>query len=205
MEFSWSILLQIVLIGVGLAMDAFAVSICDGLSITDINKKRGVFIALVFGLMQGIMPLIGYFIGSLFFEYIKNFDHWIAFVLLLLIGGKMVFDGIKGLVKPETCEPQKFKISQILIQGVATSIDALAVGITLNGVLIFSGTCMDWANIYTEVLLIAVITFAISLIGILLGGEISKLLHGKYSIAEIIGGVILIAIGTKILIEHLLS
>lgn len=205
MIFNWSIFLQIILIGVSLAMDAFAVSICDGLSITNLNGKRRVFISVVFGLMQGIMPLIGYYLGSLFYEYIKNFDHWIAFVLLLLIGGKMLYDGIKDLVKPEECKPETFKVSKILLQGLATSIDALAIGITLNGVLVYTGTSFDWANIYFEVTLIIIVTFGISLVGILLGGVITKLLHGKYSIAEIIGGVILIAIGAKILIEHLIG
>jgi putative Mn2+ efflux pump MntP len=204
MVFDWSVFFQIVLIGISLAMDAFAVAICDGLSIVNLNNKRRIFIAVVFGLMQGIMPLIGYYIGSLFYEYIKNFDHWIAFALLALIGGKMLYDGIKGLVKPETCTPEQFKVSKVLFQGLATSIDALAIGITLNGIYMFTGSGFDWSNIYFEALIIIVITFVISLIGILLGGGITKLLRGKYSIAEIIGGAILIAIGTKILIEHLI-
>ncbi len=203
MEF-WSALIQVVLIGIALAMDAFAVSICDGLSITDLNNKKRVFISSTFGIMQGLMPLIGYFVGALFYQYIKDFDHWIAFGLLLIIGGKMVFDGIKALVKPEQSEPKTFSYKEVLVQGIATSIDALIVGITLNSISfgLIGSNNFDW-SIFIEVLIIAVITFTISLVGILLGGGINKLLHGKYEVADIIGGIILIGIGVKVVLDHM--
>ena len=127
------------------------------------------------------MPLIGYYLGSLFMSYIEAYDHWVAFGLLSIIGGLMIFEGIKGLIKPESVVPQQFKIRNILIEGVATSIDALAVGITLTTLPIF---------IVWDVLTIAGITFIIALIGVLLGQQINKLLKGKYSITNIIGGTI---------------
>lgn len=188
--------ISLFLIAIGLAMDAFAVSICDGIRINGLKKWQGIVIALTFGLFQGLMPLIGYYLGSLFMSYIEAYDHWVAFGLLSIIGGLMIFEGIKGLIKPESVVPQQFKIRNILIEGVATSIDALAVGITLTTLPIF---------IVWDVLTIAGITFIIALIGVLLGQEINKLLKGKYSITNIIGGTILIALGIIILIEHLLA
>lgn len=188
--------ISLFLIAIGLAMDAFAVSICDGIRINGLKKWQGIVIALTFGLFQGLMPLIGYYLGSLFMSYIEAYDHWVAFGLLSIIGGLMIFEGIKGLIKPESVVPQQFKIRNILIEGVATSIDALAVGITLTTLPIF---------IVWDVLTIAAITFIIALIGVLLGQQINKLLKGKYSITNIIGGTILIALGIIILIEHLLA
>lgn len=188
--------ISLFLIAIGLAMDAFAVSICDGIRINGLKKWQGIVIALTFGLFQGLMPLIGYYLGSLFMSYIEAYDHWVAFGLLSIIGGLMIFEGIKGLIKPESVVPQQFKIRNILIEGVATSIDALAVGITLTTLPIF---------IVWDVLTIAGITFIIALIGVLLGQQINKLLKGKYSITNIIGGTILIALGIIILIEHLLA
>lgn len=188
--------ISLFLIAIGLAMDAFAVSICDGIRINGLKNWQGIVIALTFGLFQGLMPLIGYYLGSLFMSYIEAYDHWVAFGLLSIIGGLMIFEGIKGLIKPESVVPQQFKIRNILIEGVATSIDALAVGITLTTLPIF---------IVWDVLTIAGITFIIALIGVLLGQQINKLLKGKYSITNIIGGTILIALGIIILIEHLLA
>lgn len=205
MTLFWSTFLEVLLIGIGLAMDAFAVSICDGISITNLTKKKAIFISSTFGLMQGIMPIIGYFLGNLFYSYIKNFDHWVAFVLLALIGGKMLYDGIKGLVKPEESKPKVFSYKEVIVQGIATSIDALIIGITLCSMsmgLVANG--FDW-SIFVEAAIIIIVTFAISLVGIFLGGGINRLLKGKYAIAEIIGGVILIGIGVKVLLEHLLA
>ncbi|MFA5283457.1 MAG: manganese efflux pump [Bacilli bacterium] len=200
----WSLLLQIVLIGIGLAMDAFAVSVCDGLVITDLSRKKSLFISGTFGLMQGIMPIIGFFIGTLFYQYIRDFDHWIAFALLVFIGGKMAYEGIKALVRPERLEPKRFSYKEVIVQGIATSIDALAVGISLCGMSVglIDGNGFDW-SIFVEALIIIAITFSISLLGILLGGGINKIMRGKYQIAEIIGGLILISIGVKIVLDHL--
>lgn len=186
--------ISLILIAIGLAMDAFAASIVDGLRYHNTTKRHGVFVALTFGLFQGMMPVIGYFLGSLFIDKIKDYDHWVAFGLLLAIGGFMVFEGIKGIVKPESVKEKEFSWKEVILQGIATSIDALAVGITLSTFDIF---------IVYDALVITGITFVICLLGFFLGTQISKLLKGKYSIANIIGGVILIAIGVSIVIEHM--
>ncbi|HPY80037.1 MAG TPA: manganese efflux pump MntP family protein [Bacilli bacterium] len=198
-------LVAVAIIGVGLAMDAFAVSICDGITINRLTKGKATIIALTFGLMQGLMPLIGYLIGSLFYKYIESFDHWIAFGLLGFIGGKMLYEGIKSMKLCEVPVPKEFSYKKVLVQGVATSIDALMVGVTLCSMtmgLVVGG--FDY-SIFVEIGVIAVITFAICIVGILLGKVIYKLINCKYAIAEVIGGLILIGIGLKILIEHLVS
>ena len=186
--------ISLILIAIGLAMDAFAASIVDGLRYHNTTKRHGVFVALTFGLFQGVMPVIGYFLGSLFIDKIKDYDHWVAFGLLLAIGGFMIFEGIKGIIKPESVKEKEFSWKEVILQGIATSIDALAVGITLSTFDIF---------IVYDALVITGITFVICLLGFFLGTQISKLLKGKYSIANIIGGVILIAIGVSIVIEHM--
>jgi putative Mn2+ efflux pump MntP len=186
--------ISLIAIAFGLAMDAFATSIVDGLRYCNSSKRHGVIVALTFGVFQGVMPLIGYFLGSLFISYIEAYDHWVAFALLLLIGGLMIFEGVKGIVKPESVEEKEFSLKEVLFQGVATSIDALAVGITLATLNIF---------IVWDALVITGITTAVCLVGFFLGKVISKALKGRYSIANIIGGVILIAIGVSIVIEHM--
>lgn len=181
-------------IALGLAMDAFATSIVDGLRYAKTTKRHGLYVAATFGLFQGAMPLIGYFLGSLFISHIEAYDHWVAFGLLLVIGGFMIFEGVKGIVKPEAIKEKEFSWKEVLLQGVATSIDALAVGITLSTLPIF----IAW-----DALVITGVTFLLCLLGFFLGKQISRLLKGKYSIANIIGGVILIAIGVSIVIEHM--
>lgn len=188
---SW---ISLIFIAIGLAMDAFAASIVDGLRYSKTTKRHGVFVALTFGLFQGLMPVIGYLLGSLFINYIKDYDHWVAFGLLLAIGGFMIFEGIKGIVKPESVKEKLFSWKEVIFQGVATSIDALAVGITLATFEIF---------IVWDALVITGITFVICILGFFLGKQINKLLKGKHSIANIIGGVILIGIGISIVIEHM--
>ncbi|MCR4879931.1 MAG: manganese efflux pump MntP family protein [Bacilli bacterium] len=183
------------MIAIGLAMDAFATSIVDGLRYQKAKKRHGIYVALTFGLFQGVMPVIGYFLGSLFIKQIEAYDHWVAFGLLLLIGGFMIFEGIKGIIKPESVKEKEFSWKEVFLQGVATSIDALAVGITLTTLKI---------HIAWDALTIAGITFIICIIGFFLGKQIAKLLKGKYSIANIIGGIILIAIGISIVIEHMM-
>jgi putative Mn2+ efflux pump MntP len=186
--------ISLIAIAFGLAMDAFATSIVDGLRYCNSSKRHGVIVALTFGVFQGVMPLIGYFLGSLFISYIEAYDHWVAFALLLLIGGLMIFEGVKGIVKPESVEEKEFSLKEVLFQGVATSIDALAVGITLATLNIF---------IVWDALVITGITTAVCLVGFILGKVISKALKGRYSIANVIGGLILIAIGVSIVIEHM--
>lgn len=196
----WSVLLSIVLSGISLAMDAFAVSICDGMVYRNLNKRKGITIPLTFGIFQALMPIIGFYLGMLFLEQIEAFDHWIAFALLVIIGGKMVFDGIKELKSPEEeLKPKKFSYPEVLVQGVATSIDALAVGFSLNAMLASVGNVQVWA--WISVCIIGIITFAISLGGLLIGVKVGKLFRKKASVAEIIGGAVLILIAVKIVLE----
>lgn len=200
---TFEIFISIVLTAISLAVDAFAVSVCDGMVYNDLKKRNGVLIPLTFGLFQALMPLIGFYVGMALIGYIDSFDHWIAFILLLIIGGKMIFDGIKeGRSKEEVVAKKKFTITEVLLQGVATSIDALAVGFTLNSMLEGVSSLQLWAWISVSV--IGVITFAISLTGLILGIKAGKLFKKKVFIAEIIGGLVLIAIGLKILIEGLI-
>ena len=202
------IIIQIVLLGIALSMDAFAVSVTYGLVYQGVNKKRAVFIALVFGIMQGLMPLIGYWLVELVETIVKGASQdagkimalvvtWVAFVLLLFIGGKMLFEGIKELKeKNEEKEPKIFSIKEVLLFGVATSIDALGSGVALHSGLSDNGT------VFLHVSIIICITFIISLIGVLLGNKIEKLFKGKTEITSIIGGCILILLAVWIVLSH---
>ena len=185
----------IVLLGyaVGLSMDAFAVSVCKGLAMQKANARQMAIVGLWFGGFQALMPLIGYFVGSSFAGYIESFDHWIAFALLLLIGGNMIRESFS---KDENRQDASLGFVQMLILAVATSIDALAVGIAfaLDNSFTFS--------IWTDIAVIGVTTFAISAAGIRIGSIFGTKYKSK---AEFIGGAILIAIGLKILIEGLLT
>ncbi len=192
----WLEWLQLIFIAIGLAMDAFAVAVCNGIRIKNIKLWQGIVIALTFGVFQGLMPTIGYFLGDTFMSYIEDYDHWVAFALLDGIGLWMIFEGIKDIIKKEEEKEIKFNIWTILFQGIVTSIDAFAVGITLTGYEIF----IAW-----DALVIFGITFVIGFIGVILGKQINKLLKGKYSIANIIGGLILVALGIYIVIEHSLA
>ena len=126
---TFGIILSVFLSGISLSMDAFAVSICDGMIYRDLTKRKAVLMPLTFGLFQALMPIIGFYVGMAFLQYIEAFDHWIAFAILLIIGGKMIFDGIEELRSPvEEITLKKFSLAEVLIQGVATSIDALACG-----------------------------------------------------------------------------
>lgn len=206
---TFEILIQIFLLGIALAMDAFAVSVTDGLTYTDINKKKSFFIAGVFGFMQGFMPLVGYWIIEIVYiiaseasgnksgEIMGNIVTWTAFALLLFIGGKMLIEGIIELrKKDEEKEPKKFIVKEVLLFGLATSIDAMAAGVTLHAGL------SNNATIWLHVGIIAVITFGISLIGLFLGKAILKLFKGKYEITVVIGGIILILLAVWVVVSH---
>lgn len=204
------IIAQILLLGLALSMDAFAVSITDGLIYVDLNKKKAFFIAGVFGLMQGLMPLIGYFLVELVVLIVGEASAgsagaimakivtWTAFSLLLFIGGKMLFEGIASLRKTEAREPKSFSYKEVLLFGIATSIDALGSGVALHSGL------SDNRTIFLHASIIIAITFGMSLIGVFLGGRIEKLLKGKYEITNIIGGVILLCLAVWIVLEHYL-
>ena len=200
----WFLVLQVVLFGVSLALDAFAVSITDGMCYNKLTKGKAITIPITFGIFQAIMPLAGYFLVMLFANSINSFDqfdHYVAFALLLIIGGKMILDGIKELKSTEeTVKVKKFFYPEVLLQGVATSIDALAVGVTM-------GTMEGVTNynIFWLVAIIGVITFTISLVGLIIGVKIGKLFKNKTGIAEILGGLVLVAIGIKILVEGIIA
>ena len=179
---------ELLLIAVGLSMDAFAVSICKGLSVKKVGPKHAVLAGLYFGGFQFLMPLIGYLLGFKFEHLITSVDHWIAFVLLALIGGNMIKDAFS---KDEEKFSDDFGFKTMLLMAVATSIDALAVGIT------FAFLEVD---IVPAAALIGVTTFIFSAAGIYIGNAFGAKYKSK---AELAGGVILILIGLKILLEHL--
>lgn len=197
----WVLVLQVLLLGVSLAMDAFAVSITDGMCYSNLNKGKGVAIPITFGLFQAAMPLGGYFLGYLIMDYIDAFDHFVAFGLLLIIGGKMILDGIKeSRGNQEELKLKTFNYGEVLVQGVATSIDALAVGFSMLAM-----TGITNSNVFGFVSIIGAVTFAISLGGVIIGVKIGKLFKNKAHIAEIIGGLVLVAIGLKIMIEGIIA
>lgn len=182
-------IVELLLIAVGLSMDAFAVSVCKGLSTQKLKPTHYLIIGAWFGGFQALMPLIGYFFGSTFEKYITSFDHWIAFVLLALIGGNMLKEGFS---KDEENVDPSFSFKTMLVLALATSIDALAVGVTF--------ALLPDVNIVAAVSLIGCVTFALSAVGL----KVGNIFGTKYkSKAEIAGGVILILIGLKILLEHL--
>lgn len=182
---------EILLIGVGLSMDAFAVAICKGLNMRKVNKAYCFMIALFFGGFQAFMPLLGWILGRQFEKYITAVDHWIAFGLLVFLGGKMVLDARKEEPEEEVKMDCKLDIKELFLLSIATSIDALAVGITFAFLNV---------SILPAVTLIGCTTFLLSVVGVFIG----NIFGSKYkSKAELLGGVILILIGLKILLEHL--
>ena len=181
-------LLELFLLAVGLSMDAFAVAICKGLSMEKLNKKHAVIIGLYFGIFQALMPSIGYLLGSRFQQAITAYDHWIAFILLALIGGNMIKESTDH--EAESCTPS-VDFKEMMILAVATSIDALAVGVTFAFLQV---------SIIPAVSFIGVVTLIISVMGVKVGNVFGSRYKSK---AEFTGGLILILIGLKILIEHL--
>lgn len=186
-------IVELILTAIGLSMDAFAAAICKGLNMQKLNHKQAAIIALFFGGFQGLMPFIGWVLGKQFETYITDFDHWIAFVLLGFIGGKMIFEALKGVDEDE-CDCGCFDIKDVFVLAIATSIDALAVGIT------FATLKMQLAETGLAVLLIAAVTFGFSYAGVAIGNRFGARFKSK---AELAGGVILVLIGLKILLEHL--
>ncbi|MDO4314504.1 MAG: manganese efflux pump MntP family protein [Oscillospiraceae bacterium] len=186
-------IVELFLIGVGLSMDAFAVAICQGLCMPKINWRHGVTIALFFGGFQALMPFTGWLLGSQFAGYIQSFDHWVAFILLVLIGGNMVREALS----PEEVEAvacavdAKLDYKQLFLMAVATSIDALAVGVTFAFLEV---------TIVPAITLIGCTTFCISLAGVVVGNFFGARYKKR---AEVIGGIILVLLGVKILLEHL--
>ena len=182
--------LELLLIAIGLSMDAFSVSICKGLTTKRFSWRMALVCGLWFGFFQALMPIIGYFLGSQFARFIESVDHWIAFGLLVLIGANMIREAV--------CDDQEegkdngaIDFKTMLLLAIATSIDALAVGVSL--------ACIQ-VKLWSSVLIIGIITFLFSVLGV----KIGNVFGSKYEkSAGIIGGIILILIGLKILLEHL--
>lgn len=186
-------LVEFLLLGVGLAMDAFAVSICKGLAMRKVNKKQAVVIALFFGGFQAIMPIVGWFLCKGFQNYIEAFDHWIAFALLAFIGMKMIIETLSEKeedVVVEKMDPP-LDMKEMLMLAIATSVDALAVGISL--------AALD-RPIVESATIIGVVTFIISIVGVYIGNFFGNRYKKR---AELAGGIILVLIGVKILCEHM--
>lgn len=181
-------ILEIIIIAIGLAMDAFAVSICKGLSMKKMSWKKGLIIGGYFGFFQALMPLIGYLLGIGFQDKVTGIDHWIAFILLGIIGINMIKE---ALSKKEEEKNDSVNFKEMIVLAIATSIDALAVGITMAFLEV---------NIALAITIIGIITFAISIIGVKIGNIFGNKYEKK---AEFAGGVILILMGIKILLEHL--
>ncbi len=187
------LVVELILLGVGLSADAFAVSVCKGLAVGKVKPRQMITVGLWFGGFQALMPTIGYYLGHYALEFIENFDHWIAFVLLALIGVNMIRESFSD--EDETLEEHgndPFAPKEMAVLAVATSIDALAVGIAL--------AMMQTYSIGVAASVIGAITFVLSAIGLRIGA----IFGDKYKkSSEIAGGIILILIGIKILLEHL--
>jgi putative Mn2+ efflux pump MntP len=182
-------LLSTLAIAVGLALDAFAVAVCSGLATPRVRPGQAATMAAFFGGFQLAMPVVGWLAGLGLRDLIQTWDHWLAFALLLGVGGKMVVDGCRA----NSCEtrPDPFRLGTLLVLALATSIDALAVGLTFS---------LLAASIVLPVLVIGAVTFGLSLAGVYAGRRFGDVLGGK---VEVVGGVLLVGIGVKILLEHL--
>ena len=185
-------ILELFLIGVGLSMDAFAVAICQGLCMPKLNLRHGAIIALFFGGFQALMPFLGWVLGSQFANYIQNIDHWVAFVLLALIGGNMIREALSLEDEETSCAVDyRLDYKQLFLMAIATSIDALAVGVTFAFLRVM---------IVPAITLIGCTTFCLSLVGVVVGNFFGARYKRR---AEFTGGVILVLLGLKILLEHL--
>lgn len=182
---------ELLLLSLGLATDAFSVSVCKGLSMKKIDCKGTFITALFFGVFQAVMPVIGYFLGSRFEKFINTYSHWIAFILLGFIGGKMIFEVIRGDGENETVPEYRLDIKELFILAVATSIDALAVGVIFVA---------QKTNLLFSVGIIGAVTFIICLMGVAAGNRFGSKYEKK---AEFAGGVVLLLIGAKILLNGL--
>ena len=180
--------LTVVLLGIGLAMDAFAVSVCKGMAMGRFTVRAGAIIGLWFGFFQFLMPLIGFYLGQSFHSMISDYDHWIAFGLLAFIGLNMIRESLSD--DDEELDAD-IGIATMIVLAVATSIDALAVGITF---------AMDGTDILLPVIVIGAVTMVLSVIGVKIGSKVGSSFGRR---AELLGGLILIGIGLKILLEHL--
>lgn len=185
-------LLSIIILAIGLAMDSFAVSVSQGLLMTRFRIRRAFLIALLFGFFQALLPVIGWLLGLRVADFIQDFDHWIAFALLIVIGSKMIWES-SALCNKKTEKFHSASFATLLVFAVATSIDAFAIGLSFSIIGI---------TIITPVIIIGIITFIFSYSGVFIGSKVGHIAESKI---EALGGIIIIAVGIKILIEGLLS
>lgn len=194
------------LLGLGLSMDCLALSIGDGLAYKDLKKWQAFFIAFIYALFQALFPMVGFFLGSTFIDKIEPWHLLLSFLLLAFIGGKMIYDGIHGMVHPEEKKPEQFKVGSVLLQGVADSIDAFAAGITINATL--NGANPDAVPLWETFACLGIIglcTFVVSLVGVFAGKGINKLLKGRYEIANLLGGLVLVGLGIRSFVQFFLA
>lgn len=183
--------ITLLFIGLGLAMDAFSVAVSNGMCMSEVKLKDAFNVGIFFGAAQGIMPVLGYFGGIVFSGFVESVDHWIVFIILLLIGIKMITEALEKIKSTEKCFKKSIGICDLFFQAIATSIDAFAVGI---------GFAAIDANIFFASVVIMVITFLLSAAGVFIGKRAGIIFRER---AEIFGGLILIFIGIKILAENL--
>ncbi len=181
--------ISVIIIAIGLAMDAFAVSVASGAAYKQLHVKHAFRMAAFFGGFQAFMPLIGALAGLCIKSYIQEIDHWIAFIILSIVGGKMIYEAFKIAEVESSCNPSNILV--LLTLSVATSIDALVVGITLSLVA---------SNIIAAVIIIGLVTFVLSYLGVYIGKKFGHFFENKI---EVIGGLVLIALGIKILAAHI--
>jgi putative Mn2+ efflux pump MntP len=188
-------MLNVVLIGLSLSLDAFAVSVSSGIAIRELRKGHMIRASLFFGLFQFFMPVSGWLLGNTFVSYMRSFDHWIAFILLAFIGGKMVLEGLPRRKRENKPKPGTDirRLKTLTLLAIATSIDAFAAGISFS---------LIGQDIFLAAATIGIITFAVCLAGFLIGKRVGLVLQKG---AQLAGGVVLIAIGARILLEHLLE
>ncbi len=184
-------IVELLLVAVGLSMDAFAVAVCKGLGMRKVNVRTAAVLALFFGVFQALMPLIGWFLGSQLMWLIEPVDHWVAFVLLAFIGAKMLWEVAHDEGSCDSEDTSRIDLREFTMLAVATSIDALAVGISFAVLSV---------SIVPAALLIGLVTFTLSLVGVAVGHFFGSRYEKP---ASIVGGVVLIIIGLKILLEHL--
>jgi len=183
----------LLLLAVSLAMDAFAVSICNGMTIERVKVSHGLVFGAVFGGFQAVMPLIGYFLSTTFSGYLQSLGSWIAFGLLAFIGGKMILETFRPENAQTIIDGRSIPFGRLMLLGLATSIDSLAAGVSIE--------LAGW-NIWISICLIGLVTFGFSFIGVLAGKRLGNRFEKN---AGRLGGIVLIGIGIKILVQHLIS
>lgn len=191
---------ELFVLAVGLSMDAFAVAVCKGLAVKRVTGRQALWVGLWFGGFQALMPLLGFLLANSFSQAIEAFDHWIAFLLLLFIGGNMVREALSSQAEEVSGD---LSPKSMLLLAIATSIDALAAGISLVAVVrlpLFEGGALNLSSIWVAIALIGLVTFTLSAVGLWIGNRFGSKYEKR---SELFGGAILILLGVKILLEHL--